>query len=110
MRYSLYKKARQQLIDIWLYTAEQWGEVQADKYVDGLYEIFKNMDNASWRKVEDNRFLGVYFLRYEKHFVFFRELSTGHIGIISILHERMNLPERLLEVLPGEGRTGDSKS
>lgn len=100
MRPSLYKRARQQLIDIWLYTAERWGETQADKYIDGFYDIFQRLEDVSWRKVEDKRFLEVYFLRYEKHFVFFRKLPSGNIGIISILHERMNLPERLFEDLP----------
>lgn len=100
MRYSLYKRAKQQLIDIWLYTAEHWGEEQADKYVNGIYAALLALESASWRKVEGQRFIGVYFLRYEKHFIFFRELSNEHIGIISILHERMNLPERLFEDMP----------
>ena len=29
-------QAKQDLIDIWLYTANRWGETQADKYLDGL--------------------------------------------------------------------------
>lgn len=40
-----------------------------------------------------------YFCRYEHHYIFFRELETGDIGVMSILHERMNLPVRLREDL-----------
>jgi len=34
----IYKQtqAKQDLIDIWLYTFEQWGEAQADTYLDDL--------------------------------------------------------------------------
>jgi len=31
--------------------------------------------------------------------VFFRELDTGDLGVMSILHERMDLPVRLKEDL-----------
>lgn len=40
-----------------------------------------------------------YFGRYEHHYVFFRELKNGDLGVMSILHERMNLPVRLKEDL-----------
>ena len=36
--------------------------------------------------------LGVegYFFKYERHFVYWRHLSNGDIGIVTILHERMH--------------------
>ncbi len=37
----------------------------------------------------------VWFLRHRHHFVFFRGLSGGSIGVISILHDNMDLPARL---------------
>lgn len=40
-----------------------------------------------------------YFSRYERHYVFFRELDNGDLGIMSILQERMDLPVRLGEDL-----------
>lgn len=40
-----------------------------------------------------------YFVRYEHHYVFFRELDNGDIGIMGILHERMDLAVRLREDL-----------
>ena len=35
---NIYKlaQAKQDLIDVWLYTFNEWGEIQADKYLDGL--------------------------------------------------------------------------
>lgn len=98
MRYRLFKRAYQQLIDIWIYTDQEWGEKQSDKYIEGLYTACKSVfaDSISWTKVRGKRFAGVYFFRYKKHIVFFKKLTTGDIGIISILHENMDLPDRLL--------------
>jgi toxin ParE1/3/4 len=31
-----------------------------------------------------------YFFRYERHFVYWRRLGNGDIGIVTILHERMH--------------------
>ena len=33
--------------------------------------------------------LNGFFFRYERHFVYWRHLSNGDIGIVTILHERM---------------------
>ena len=39
----------------------------------------------------------VFFFRHQHHYVFFRELSKGSLGVISILHENMDIPSRLRE-------------
>lgn len=48
-----------------------------------------------WRPLMDETRSGVYSIRYQRHVVFFRELSPGTIGVISLLHESMNIPARL---------------
>jgi toxin ParE1/3/4 len=40
-----------------------------------------------------------YFSRYEHHYLFFRELDNGDLGVMCILHERMDVPVRLVEDL-----------
>jgi plasmid stabilization system protein ParE len=35
-----------------------------------------------------------YFFRYERHVVYWRRLSNGDIGIVTILHERMHQIDR----------------
>ena len=57
-----------------------------------------------WREVRHDQITGVYFTRYEHHYLFFRELSDGRLGIISVLHERMDLPNRLIDDLGLEER------
>ena len=48
-----------------------------------------------------------YFARYERHVVFFRELSDKRIGMLTILHAAMDLPVRLDEDLARLERLGD---
>lgn len=43
-----------------------------------------------------------YFFRYERHFVYWRRLSNGDIGIVTILHKRMHQIERLRDDFFGE--------
>jgi plasmid stabilization system protein ParE len=43
--------AESDLIDIWRYSSEQWGEIQADKYLDEL--------DCSIRKLADNPEIGL---------------------------------------------------
>jgi plasmid stabilization system protein ParE len=38
-----------------------------------------------------------YFFRYERHFVYWRRLGNGDIGIVTILHERMHQIDRFRE-------------
>ena len=46
--------------------------------------------------MKDKRLPDVFFVRCGHHFVFFRE-SEGLVAVISILHENMDMLERLRE-------------
>ena len=35
-----------------------------------------------------------YFCRYERHYVYWKKLGNGDIGIVTILHERMHQIDR----------------
>jgi toxin ParE1/3/4 len=99
MSARIFAPAEARLIEIWDYTLEMWGEKQADGYVRALVEEIHSLDNKRhrWRSVPDKSLRGVWFVRHEHHYVFFRELSGGDIGVITILHENMDLPARLKE-------------
>jgi toxin ParE1/3/4 len=106
MTCKIYPEARQRLAKIWTDTAREWGEKKADNYIDTLYAAIHKLNETSylWKKLEYKGFRGkgVYCIRVEKHVVFFKKLPSGALGILSILHERMNLPDRLLEDLKPE--------
>lgn len=101
MQYKIFPTAQNSLIKIWHYTDQKWGEKQADDYVHGIYDAVERIaDNRNlWRNLEHKSFKGVFFVRYEHHFIFFRELSSKTLGIISVLHERMDIPSRLKDDL-----------
>jgi toxin ParE1/3/4 len=91
--------AKERILDIWDYTERTWGEEQAHGYVRGLVETLNaaHTTRHRWRPVVDDALSGVFSIRYRHHYLFFRELSDGSIGLISVLHENMNIPNRLKE-------------
>lgn len=94
----IYKTAEVRLGQIWDYTIEKWGEEQADLYLRKLDACIQGLNTQRhlWRSVKDMRLLGVFFVRCEHHFIFFRELE-GRVAVISILHENMDMLTRLRE-------------
>ena len=93
---------RQEAIDdlnsIWDYTFEQWSESQADKY----YATIKFACQAIGINPElgreyvgiSNSLLG---LKSGKHIIFYHLISENEIEVIRILHERMDLKNKLTE-------------
>ncbi len=98
MEVRILPAARERLLEIWDYTSGKWSDEQADSYVSGLVSHIKGIagERFLWRAVKASRVQGVYFVRYRHHYVFFREFA-GFIGVISILHESMDIPARLKE-------------
>ena len=97
-KYELTKKAVEDLADIWNYTYENWSEHQADKYYRLLIESFKEI--AATPSIGKNYSGIVESLRGFKvgrHIVFFRELEDRTVEIIRILHEQMDLKNRIIE-------------
>ncbi len=92
---------------IWKTTAETWGDAQAETYILGLHRHLQRLSEtrALWRKLPSaltipaDLDIEAWFSRYEHHYVIFRTLSGARIGVISILHERMDLPVRLTDDL-----------
>lgn len=99
MPVKIFAPARARLLEIWDYTEKTWGADQADTYLRGLAVAIDKAQHTRrlWRSVKDETLAGVYYFRYRHHLVFFRELSQGTLGIITVLHESMDLPERLRE-------------
>lgn len=99
MAARIFAPARARLLEIWDYTERTWGARQADAYLRSLAAAINKAQTSRslWRSVRDEQLPGVFYFRHRHHFIFFRQLSTGDIGIISVLHESMDLPARLRE-------------
>lgn len=84
------------LDEIYRYTRDRWGAEQADRYITELFEAFEGIEThrTSSRPIPAEFGIEGYFFRYERHFVYWRRLSNGDIGIMTILHERMHRIDR----------------
>ena len=84
------------LDEIYRYTRDQWGVEQAERYITGLFDAFGKIDTHEVMSRPIPAEFGVdgYFFRYERHFVYWRKLSNGDTGIVTILHERMHQIDR----------------
>ena len=87
--------------EIWRYSREQWGEAQADAYLMGLFAAFEGIVTGSVPSRPIPAPFGVdgYVFRYGEHFVYWKRLGNGDIGIVTVLHERMHQIGRLREEL-----------
>mgnify|MGYP000877455346 CR=1 FL=1 len=84
------------LDEIYHYTRDRWGEEQAERYIMGLFASFGKIETHGVKSRPIPAPFGVdgYFFRYERHFIYWRRLADGDIGIVTILHERMHQIER----------------
>jgi plasmid stabilization system protein ParE len=84
------------LDEIYRYTRQRWGEQQAERYITGLFAAFDRIQSHGVASKPIPAEFGVegYFLRYERHFVYWRRLLNDDIGIVTILHERMHQMDR----------------
>ena len=91
--------ASYRLDEIYRFTRDRWGTQQADRYITGLFDAFDGIADHRTSSLPVPAEFGIegYFFRYEHHFVYWRRLSGGDIGIVTILHERMHQIERFRE-------------
>lgn len=98
--YFLEPGANHALDEIYEYTAANWGEDQADSYVSGLFGFFDDVASkrVTWRAVPAEFGVSGYFGKYEHHFIYWRVMHSGDIGVVAILHERMHQIDRIREM------------
>lgn len=78
--------------DIYRYTADTWGEAQAERYIHGLFDHFQAIAarEVPWRPVPADFDVDGFVCRYEHHLIYWKVLTRGEIGIVTVLHERMH--------------------
>jgi toxin ParE1/3/4 len=77
---------------------------KAAHYITGLFDAFERIDThgVASRPVPAEFGVESFFFRYERHFVDWRRLSNGDVGIVTIVHERMHQIGRLREDFVGK--------
>jgi toxin ParE1/3/4 len=83
--------ARQELLDIWDYSFENWGQDQADRYLASIDAMFARIvsGSAPSRPADEVR-AGLRKVQVARHVVFFRE-SADAVEVVRVLHERMDV-------------------
>ena len=99
MNYRISGKALEDIEHIWLYTFENWSLEQAERYVNLIFDEIEY--------VAENPFSGKDYSYIRKnyrcskvksHLIFYRLLEKQkEIEIIRVLHERMDIENRLKE-------------
>ena len=97
-QYKLTNKAVEDLAQIWDYTFDTWSELQADKY----YQLLLDSCAAIAENPElGKKYAGVnselYGLKTHRHIIFYRKLGENPLEITRILHERMDIKNRITE-------------
>ncbi|MFN5224544.1 MAG: type II toxin-antitoxin system RelE/ParE family toxin [Bacteroidota bacterium] len=95
-QFKLTNNAVKDLSDIWNYTCDAWSESQADKY----YKFILNSCAAIAKKPQQGKVYEEIYpelkgKKASKHIIFYRIMEDKSIQIIRILHERMELKNKL---------------
>lgn len=95
-RIRVQEAASVRLDEIYRHTRDRWGRQQADRYISGMFEAFAGIETRKTLSKPIPAEFGIegFYFRYERHFVYWRRLSTGDVGIVTILHERMHQMDR----------------
>jgi toxin ParE1/3/4 len=95
--FRVQRAAGHRLDEIYVYTHDRWGEAQAERYIEGLFARFAAIATREfpWRAVPAEFDVSGFVCRYERHFIYWKELADGTVGIVTILHERMHQIARL---------------
>ena len=94
--FRLHARAEKDLIDIWVYSLEEWDDVQADKYLDELNAAINSLGvNPHLGVRRDNVREGYRALFVNRYAIYYRFTATT-IDIVRVLHGQMD-PDRHLE-------------
>lgn len=94
---QIYKRslAQQDLVNLWLYTYEEWGEAQADKYLDAIeHTLHLLAEQPLLCRAREELSPPVRIHHHEHHLIVYTEAEQG-INIIRVLHENMDVEGQL---------------
>ena len=96
--FHLTNKAVEDLAEIWNYTIDNWSENQADHYYQMLLDSCQDIATGRVHgKNYDGIFKSLLGIRAGKHIIFYLKVARDTVEIVRILHEQMDLRNRILE-------------
>ena len=97
-KFKFTNKAVDDITRIWNYTFDNWSENQADTYYHMILQNCKEIANSpelgkNYSAVTEN-LLG---FKAGRHIIFYRKIDETEVEITRILHEQMDLKNRITE-------------
>jgi len=94
--YIISEKALEDINNIWIYTAENWSIEQANRYynliVDEIEYVSVNFDESKdFSNIRKNYKVS----KVKSHLVFYKKTENTEMEVVRILHERMDLKNRV---------------
>ena len=94
--YVLSGKAEDDIIEIYRFSYEQFGESKADKYLFSLEDTFLNLaKNPMLGRAIDMIRRGYFRYEYASHSIFYIQKNARTIHIIRVLHNRMDMKRHI---------------
>lgn len=88
-------QAEQDLVEIWLYTLDEWGEYQANKYLDDLDAVLRLLAEQPLicrERTELNPPVRTH--HHAHHLIVYQALDDG-ISVVRVLHESMDVDNHM---------------
>lgn len=92
--YRFTDSAREDMIKIWLYTHQTWGDEQADRYQEQLHDCCQKLADQKSLDRHASGVNGARVYRCQRHYLFFLR-ENDDVIVLAVLHERMDLIARL---------------
>jgi len=96
--YIISEKDLDDINNIWKYTAKKWSVEQANRYYNLLIDEIEYVAN-NFETARDFGYVRKFY-KYSKvksHLIFFKLNKRNEIEVIRVLHERMDIENRLRE-------------
>ncbi len=94
--YRISEKAKKDLEGIWIYTYENWSDIQADRYYNLIInEIEFLSENFETGKSINQVKEGYRTSKIKSHLICYKKGDDGMLEVIRILHQRMDVENRL---------------
>lgn len=96
-KFEFTHKAIEDITSIWNYTFENWSEKQADTYYHLILQNCKEVANSpelgkNYSVITE----GLLGFKTGRHIIFYKKINDNEVEIIRILHEQMDLKNRVI--------------
>ncbi|PKP14371.1 MAG: type II toxin-antitoxin system RelE/ParE family toxin [Bacteroidetes bacterium HGW-Bacteroidetes-23] len=95
-KYIISEKALEDINAIWVYTAQNWSVEQANRYYNLIFDEIEFISNNFEMAQDFGKLRKSYrYSKIKSHLIFFKKNKFNEIEVIRVLHERMDIENRL---------------